>query len=155
LIMDAERPAFDRAVLLLQNRSHSEMELIQKLRNKGFEMDDIQKAVELLKEYHYIDDEKFAAEYIRSKKVKDSKRKIMMALYQKGVASETAEHAYNATSEETDEGNEYLAIKNSIERYLRRKSVSNAEEKNKLMAHLYQKGFLIGDIQNAVNKLDL
>lgn len=50
----------DKALTLLEYRSHSEAELRQKLRQKGAEESDIDRVMEFLKEYKFINDEDYA-----------------------------------------------------------------------------------------------
>lgn len=50
----------DKALTLLEYRSHSEVELRQKLRQKGAEESDIDRVMEFLKEYKFINDEDYA-----------------------------------------------------------------------------------------------
>jgi len=155
MIYEPDRPAFDRAVLLLQIRSHSEAELIQKLMKKGFKQEEITEAILKLKEYHYIDDHKFAVDFITTHFSKDSKRKIVMSLFQKGVDSDITEAAFFEVAESFEVSLEEEALNNSIEKYIRHRSINNDEERQKLMAHLYRKGFSVNNIQRILEQRDL
>lgn len=80
------RRAFNYAVKLLSKRSHSEHEILTKLKAKGL-AEGAESAINKLKEYGYIDDERFAALYteelIRVKKF--GKRRVVQELQRKGI----------------------------------------------------------------------
>lgn len=52
--------AYDGAVRILGMREHSRFELRQKLESRGFEADDIEKALDRLTDQKYLDDTRFA-----------------------------------------------------------------------------------------------
>lgn len=80
------RRAFNKASELLARRDHSEKELREKLRQKGF-ADGADAAIEKLRGYGYVDDARFAARYAAElQRVKQYGRKrIEQELFRKGV----------------------------------------------------------------------
>ena len=81
------RRAFNKASDLLAMRDHSEKELLQKLRQKGF-ADGAEEAVEKLKGYGYLDDSRFALRFAQElQRVKHyGKKRIEQELFRKGVS---------------------------------------------------------------------
>lgn len=88
LLEDAvnSRRAFNKAAELLSRRDHSEKELLQKLRQKGYSAG-AEEAAEKLREYGYLDDSRFALSYARElQRLKHfGKRRIEQELMKKGI----------------------------------------------------------------------
>lgn len=83
------RRAFNKASELLSRRDHSEKELLTKLRQKGF-AEGAQEAIEKLRDYGYVNDERFAASYASElRRLKHfGKRRIEQELFKKGIDRE-------------------------------------------------------------------
>lgn len=60
--------AFSYATFLLSKREYSVYKISSKLKEKGYESDDIAKAIDRLQELKYLDDNRFCDAFIRSKK---------------------------------------------------------------------------------------
>lgn len=58
----SNRSAYEAALHLLEYRAQSEYEIRTKLKRRGYEDEDIEKAVEKLYFYHYLNDEELAEE---------------------------------------------------------------------------------------------
>lgn len=87
--------AKDKALNLLSFRAHSEKELCEKLLRAGAEPEDISSVIEFLKEYHFIDDLKYACskaqELFTLKKM--GRRRIAADLKFRGISDEYIEEA--------------------------------------------------------------
>lgn len=83
------RRAFNKASELLSRRDHSEKELLTKLRQKGF-AEGAQEAIEKLRDYGYVNDERFAVSYASElRRLKHfGKRRIEQELFKKGIDRE-------------------------------------------------------------------
>ncbi len=81
----------DKALTLLEYRSHSEAELRQKLRQKGAEESDIDRVMVFLKEYKFINDEDYArrlaADLVKLKKF--GLYRVRRELKSKGIDEDT------------------------------------------------------------------
>lgn len=105
----------------------------------------LERAIEEIKEYGYIDDEKYARLYIQDAIILEKRNSIFelkQKLIQKGVSSN---YIYQAISENEEELNELeqKVIKKIL--YNKRK-----KEEDKVISYLYRKGFNTRNIQNAV-----
>lgn len=81
--------AFEQAVQLLARREHSHYELKQKLVNKGYDGNDIERAIAQCQQQGYQSDERFVEQYCRYRVGQgDGPLKIRQALQQKGVAND-------------------------------------------------------------------
>ncbi len=121
----------------------------KEVRDKYSRYDDsdlyLERAIEEIKEYGYIDDEKYARLYIQDAIILEKRNSIFelkQKLIQKGVSSN---YIYQAISENEEELNELeqKVIKKIL--YNKRK-----KEEDKVISYLYRKGFNTRNIQNAV-----
>lgn len=155
---EAER-AYQKALFLLERRDHTEAELRQKLKNKDFLQNSIDTAIERLKEYKFIDDRRFTEQYLRYHMGEQSRRSLAMKLLQKGIRSDLFEAVYGELMSELDVSPEQEALKKAVRAALRkseRKGYSinclPKEEKNRIVASLYRKGFAVGKINAELDK---
>lgn len=121
----------------------------KEVRDKYSRYDDsdlyLERAIEEIKEYGYIDDEKYARLYIQDAIILEKRNSIFelkQKLIQKGVSSN---YIYQAISENEEDLNELeqKVIKKKL--YNKRK-----KEEDKVISYLYRKGFNTRNIQNAV-----
>jgi SOS response regulatory protein OraA/RecX len=143
--VDAERArekTMQRAVKLLAAKPRSVEELRERLLEKKWTNEETVAAVlEKLKEYGYLNDERFAFGYasfqVRQKPV--GRTRLQRALSLKKVDRETAEEAINLVFEETPEED---LIDRAIEKRvrLRGRPETRAETKS-LLDHLLRQGF--------------
>ncbi len=129
--------AFDKAVDYLKTRMHSKRELVEKLLKKGYKKDVALAAIQKLEEYHYVDDELFAKQFVEQNK-RYSKKMLENKLKAKGIASEVIKLA--AIDNITDQ-HEYEMCRKAAEKYIRGKDVSKEGFSQKLMASLARKGY--------------
>jgi regulatory protein len=96
--------AKDRALRLLAVRWRSQAELDERLRQAGFEPDDIASAIEDLTRAGLVDDARFARAVVadRAGRRLSGDRAIRTALFQKGVSAEVAATAMEAAGDEAE-----------------------------------------------------
>lgn len=92
-----------RAMHLLTARDRTEAQLREKLTRDGHPQEVVDCAVSYVKSYHYIDDERYARNYLRSTLGKKSRRAIGFELEQKGVSREVVECVLAQEEENTEE----------------------------------------------------
>ena len=146
------RRAKQKALAILKHMDRTEMEMYSKLNEAYYTDLIIKRTIENLKEYHYIDDRRYASNFIRLRKETLSKFFIKSKLIQKGINKDILEEIiiieYNLS--EYDNDPEILAINKAILK--RHKDISNIdwEEKQKLIASLYRKGFDLDKIRRCL-----
>ncbi|RKX76374.1 MAG: hypothetical protein DRP87_12100 [Spirochaetes bacterium] len=93
LKLSEEESACNRALTLLSRREHSETELRKKLLNRGYSVKAIDNVTKKLKYYGYIDDGRFAREWlsVRLRNHPEGRRALYFGLLKKGVKREIAE----------------------------------------------------------------
>lgn len=135
LVLSEGKYAFDKAIDYLSRRLHSEKEIRNKLKIKGYRPLVIDNTIAKLKEYGYLSDENFTAWVVECSGGK-SKKEIEYSLQTKGISKELANKYLSLIS--TDD--EKMNCENLAKKYMRGKE---AEEKNlaKLYAYLSRKGY--------------
>lgn len=136
------RRAKQKAMAILKYMDRTEQELRQKLKQADYTETIIESAIEYVKKFHYLDDERFAMNYIRFKKNTKSKRQLQTELSQKGIRKEYIDLAFE---EEYDD--EELAIQKAVAKKTLDIDSLSQEEKMKLASSLYRKGFKMDLIQ--------
>lgn len=134
-----------RALRLLERKDYSRKELTDRLRKDGYEPEMVEKIIEYVDSYHYLDDSRVAGSFIRGRKKYKSKRELEFLLKQKGISEEEIELALEENYK-NEEGISQEEV--AIARFLRKYNVDEEqlnemsyEEKQKLAAKLYRKGF--------------
>jgi regulatory protein len=139
---EKRRRTFERAVKLLASKSRSVTELRERLlESRSANKTDIEAVISRLKEYGYLDDERFALSYA-SLKVKQrpiGRRRLERDLKFKKVDDSVADKALELVYAETSE--EEL-IDRAIEKRVRLKGrPTNRLEAKSLFDHLLRQGF--------------
>jgi len=139
-----------RSLYLLKEMDRTEMQIRQKLRGDLYPEELIQRAVEWMYGFHYLDDERYAENYVRCHDGRKSKRQMLLELQKKGVEKEIAEAAL-ADLEEQDESEQ---IKKLIGKKQVDIATASLKEKQKLYGYLMRKGFSSSDIGRVLNGME-
>lgn len=134
-----------RALRLLERKDYSRKELTDRLKKDGYEEKQVEKIIEYVDEFHYLDDARVAGSFIRGRKEYKSKKELEYLLKQKGISDEEIEVAL----EENYKNEDGIAQEEvAIAKYLRKFHVEEEmllemsyEEKQKVASKLYRKGF--------------
>lgn len=129
-----------RCMNLLKSRAYTEKQLRDKLGQGRYPAVCADAALEYVKSFHYVDDDRFARDYIENQKDKKSKRIMEMDLMKKGISKEIIEKAF---LDQLDEGigpdEEALARMWAVKKRFDPKK-ADYKEKQKMSAFLYRKG---------------
>ena len=136
-----------RALHLLNDMDRTEDGLLQKLLQGGYPNDVSEAAVSYVKSFGYIDDKRYAEQYIRSRMLKKSKRELYVALVGKGLRNSVIEEALeNCFSD--------MCEQETIMQLLKKKNYDNETaddtSKKKMFDYLLRKGFRYEDIRQAL-----
>ena len=161
IIKDAEKSrerTMNRAVKLLTAKQRSVAELRERLLEKAWtNFEIVDRVIEKLKEYGYLDDRKYASDLALSKlrQRPQGKRKLQQSMSQKKLDREIRDEAIVAALEKIPEAD---LIDRAIEKRLRLKGKPETrEETKKFYDHLLRQGFdfdLIREKMSAVSKLE-
>jgi regulatory protein len=108
----AERPkptAKALAIRWLARRDLSRAELAQRLRRRGVEQDEVERALADLTALGYLSDARYATAVVAQRKGRYGKRAIVHALRERGIAAQDADTAL-AQLAGSDEGDDALAL---------------------------------------------
>ena len=147
---DASESAYQKATRLLDYRPRTEMEIRQKLQQKGFETEEIETVVRRLKNANLVADEQFAKMWIenRNESHPRSRRMIRYELKNKGISEQIIDNALTESEQDSE-----LAMK-AASRYARRlNSVDRQAFQKRLSAYLARRGFSYGTIAPVVRDL--
>lgn len=128
------------ALRTVEKTYKTEKELRDKLTEKGFEEDTIKRAIEFLKEYNLLNDEKYAEMYIKDRLRSQGRNKIKYALIRKGVSEDILlDKLSNIDSEDEND----TAFKLAEKKYniLKKKESDKYKLSQKLFRFLLSKGY--------------
>lgn len=131
-----------RALFLLERMDRTEQQLYEKLRRSGYPEVCVQTAVDYVKQYHYIDDLKYARTYVRYYQRKKSRQRLRMDLMKKGVARDLIERAL----EEEFVSDEREKIKELLEKRHYDYGCTDRKEQQRVYQFLMRRGYKSGDI---------
>lgn len=135
--------ATEKALSLLERQKYTKKQIRTKLLQKGYLPATIDEVIKKLEEYGYISDTDFAESFLRSATTKSIKE-IKYSLLQKGVS----EQVINQVLEESGV-DETEKIANLAQKFMRYKE-DTPENKKKLVAYLYRKGFGFDKINKVI-----
>ena len=146
-----------RGMNLLKSMDRTEADLRRRLSDGGYPPEAVDDAISYLLSYHYIDDKRYASEYIRCRIGSMSIRMIRTKLSQKGIDTKVIDEAFAEHENEsgnTAEDNERELIVSLI----KKRCPLGVEEleyadKQRLFGYLYGKGFSVGSIESAYNSV--
>lgn len=141
-----------RAMHLLEKQDRTEANLRQKLKENLYPEDIIDAAIAYMKKFKYIDDSRYAENYILYRKESMSKGELVRKLVIKGVDKETAENVYlDICGDDTDIEREL--IRTQMLKKCPKPSELDINGKNKLFAYFYRKGFQVREVENVYREL--
>lgn len=131
-----------RALFLLERMDRTEQQLYDKLRQSGYPEVCVEDAVSYVKQFHYIDDLKYAKNYVRCLQGKKSRQRLSMDLMKKGVARDFIEQAL----EEEFETDEREKIKELLEKKHYDSAHADRKEQQRVYQFLMRRGYKSGDV---------
>ena len=140
-----------RAMNLLQKKDYTEKQLRDKLKEGLYPGEIIDEAIAYVKSFRYLDDERFARDYIAYHMSIRSKNRIIQDLTSKGIDKEVIVSIIEELYAEGDSDVELEQIKKLLEKKHYVKDQADYKEKQKLMAFLLRKGFQMSEIRKAMD----
>lgn len=138
----------ERALDLLSRRDHSEQELARKLREKGGVTEEIPSLLDSLREMGYLDDGRFAENFIRYRASKTwGRRRYRQELLKRGVDGNLADRALSESADLTAE-----AVREKLRRFIERELAKEKPE-DKIVASLLRRGFAPGPVRQILGEV--
>jgi regulatory protein len=134
-----------RAVDLISRRLRSEKEIRDNAFRKNWTKESTEKVIKRLRERGFLNDEKFAESFVRSRAAlrNYSARKMKLELAKKGITKDI----YGKVLATSDEYDEQAALKKLIAK----KRTHYAGNEQKLIAYLARQGFQYDDIKSSLD----
>ena len=134
-----------KAMNLLLHNDRTEKELRDRLKRAGFSEMAEEEAVAYVRSFHYIDDARYAKRFVELYQNRKSKKQLMLDLSRRGVSDTDIQDAF---SEEWQ--GDLQALQAALKKKTQDISKLTYEEKQKVAASLYRKGFSMPDICKAL-----
>ncbi len=140
-----------RAMNLMQKKDYTEKQLRDKLAEGLYPKECIDDAIDYVKSFKYLDDERFARDYITYHMNLRSRNRIITDLTGKGISKDLLmpiiEELYSDESEDV----ELTQVMNLLNKKHYDPDNCDYKEKQKLIAFLMRKGFSMSTIKSAMN----
>lgn len=146
------RKAAEKAMNLLLQQDRTKKELQDKLYRAGFSEKAALYAIEYVTGFGYIDDMRYAENYISYHKGRRSRKELRHKLLNKGIEADVLAVALEGYGAE-DEREALILL---IQKRLHGKSLTEFDynERNKLTAYLARKGFSLSAIRHAMQEVE-
>ena len=140
-----------KALNLLKSRDHTRTELIRKLKNAGYPDGVIHKTLEYIDSYHYLNDVRFAENYIAYRGKTKSRKELLYELSLKGLDKELVQDT-EAFKENCNDRDAILAL---ILKRWGDEPKPDTKEKDRMTRYLARRGFSASDIFSVYRELDI
>lgn len=143
-----------RAMNILLKGDVPERKLREKLSENLYPEKCIEDTISYVKKYNYVDDSRFARTYIGLNANSKSRQVIKNKLVEKGIDKDTIEEQLRIyyDEDELNFGTEEELLKKLFLKKIKGRDISDYNEKQKVYASLFRKGFTIGQIEKVYNE---
>lgn len=139
-----------RCMNLLKSRTYTEKQLRNKLRTGEYSEALIDEALEYVKSYGYVDDRRYSEEFIEYNMTCKSRKRMEQDLLQRGVDKNIICEAFSKMEEDGNRPDEISIAAELLQKKKYNANTASFEEKRKLAAFLYRKGFGTDTIRNVL-----
>lgn len=144
----------ETALRIIERTLKTEKEVIDKLQNKGFEKNVIDKVMDFLRQYDFVDDYKYVKCYMKEKLKVDGKKKIKFNLLKKGIAESTIDEGFRFYDKDEDEYiNSLRKIAEKKYNSLKKQNLEQIKLRKKLCDYLLRKGYSWSEVKLVSNEL--
>ena len=140
-----------RCMNLLKARAYTEKQLRDKLLQGEYTEKLIDVAIGYVKSYGYIDDRKYAEDYIAYHMENKNRKRMELDLYRKGIDRKLIGEILDGMQEEGEVPDEFSMAKKILEKKNYDPETATNKEKQKISAFLYRKGFDMDIIRNVLS----
>ncbi|MCD7954666.1 MAG: recombination regulator RecX [Lachnospiraceae bacterium] len=136
-----------RVLHLLEKMDRTEFQIREKLRQSGYPEEIIDDAVGYVKNYHYIDDLRYAQNYLEVHSAAKSLRQMKQELYEKGIAKDIVAQAVS----EAELPDEEAQIRELLKKRNYSPDQSDRKTQQKICAFLMRRGYESSVISHVMN----
>ncbi len=143
-----QKRARSRALHLLEQMDRTEQQLRDKLAQQHYPPDIVDDALAYVKSYHYVDDLRYAKNYLESRAAVKSRRQLRQDLYRKGISKETVD----AAEEEIEPPDEESQIRALLMKRHYDPANADPKERQRTIAFLARRGYDMNLIRHAMQE---
>lgn len=144
-----------RCMNLLKSRDYTRVQLTKKLMEGGYPEEVIENAITYVESFGYVNDNRYAQNYINCYAQFRSHKRIEYELMQKGISKEKIEEAFNVWQEEGNRQDEEEMIRQLLEKKKWNIDVQDRKEQQRMVAFLVRKGFRTENIFRVMKNCDM
>ncbi len=133
---EVARKAKLRCMKLLEYSDRTEQQLRRKLKESGFPQNAVDEAILYVKQFHYLDDSRFAGNYVMQQSSRKSVRRMTQELMQKGVEASCIEDVLEQYRDKEEEAAARVLVK-----HMQGKDFTQDKVRWGLVRYLTGKGF--------------
>ena len=140
------------ALKIIERTYKTEKQIYDKLIEKEYEETHVQRVIEFLKSYNFINDEEYVRLYINDKIKSQGRNKIKYDLIKKGISEHIIEDKLGSTDKDLGEA----AALNLAEKKYRSLVKSESDKRKlykKLSEFMLRKGYSWGEVKSVLNNL--
>ena len=149
-----QREARRKALRLLEHMDRTEKGLRERLIQGGFSEAAAEDAVAYVKDYGYVNDYRYALNYILYRIHSKSRQKIFQELQQKGISRDVASEAWEEASD-LEEPDETSLLRTAIEKKYSPGDTLDDKAMRRLYGYLQRRGFRMGDITAVLDEMGI
>ena len=149
-----QREARRKALRLLEHMDRTEKGLQERLIQGGFSEAAAEDAVAYVKDYGYVNDYRYALNYILYRIHSKSRQKIFQELLQKGISRDVASEAWEEASD-LEEPDETSLLRTAIEKKCSPGDTLDDKAMRRLYGYLQRRGFRMGDITDVLDEMGI
>lgn len=138
-----------RAMHLLERMDRTEQQLREKLMSSDYPEECVDEAIAYVKQFHYLDDSRYAENFIRYSKEKLSRQQIKQKLMIKGISRELIEDAIDSEYD----ADERIHIRQLLEKKHFNSTNCDEGEFRRIYQYILRRGFRSNDILKEMKSL--
>ena len=154
VISEEQKSARRKAMLLLEHMDRTEKGLSDRLRQAGFSAEAVEDAMNYVRSYGYLNDLRYAENYISFRINSKSRQKILQELAGKGIDRETALSAWESAAE-VETPDELAVLRSTILKKYQEETVLDEKAMRRLQGFLLRRGFSYGDISHVLDEMHI
>ena len=139
-----------RVLNLLESRDYTSGQLREKLRQSDYPSDCIEEAIAYAASYGYVDDLRYAKDFITYHLENKSRMRMEQDLMRKGINKDIIAAAFDALEQTGAEQDETTMILRLLEKKKYDAHTASSQDKQRMYGFLYRKGFHTDAINRAL-----
>ena len=141
----------ETALKIIERSYKTKKEMIKRLLEKGYALEEVNETLKFLEEYNFINDESYTKAFINDRTKTQGKQKIKYALKNKGVSDEIIEEELSKLDMEKEKENANILALKKYSILIKRES-DKYKLKEKIIRFLISRGYDYEVAKDAVNE---